>query len=105
MYGKEYTYCPHCGGTLIRRVIEEMPRKQCPGCGFVHYRNPLPATGAVAVRGGEILLIQRGIEPGIGLWTPPSGFIESGESAELACLREFREETGFEGTIRELLGV
>ena len=102
---KEYAHCPICGTGLQDRVFEGFPRKYCPGCGFVHYRNPLPATGAVVIENGTILLIQRGVEPGIGLWTPPSGFIESGESPESACLGELREETGLEGRIRELLGV
>ena len=39
------------------------------------------------------------------MWTSPSGFIEVGEAAEEACLRELKEETGVSGEIVKLVGV
>lgn len=44
--------------------------------------------------GGRLLLIQRGHEPGKGLWSVPGGRIEDGESDAEALVREVREETG-----------
>ncbi len=40
-----------------------------------------------------------------GFWGCPSGFIESGESAEDACLRELEEEAGVTGEIQRLVRV
>jgi ADP-ribose pyrophosphatase YjhB (NUDIX family) len=45
---------------------------------------------------GRLLLIQRGHEPGLGLWSLPGGRVESGESDDEAVIRELREETGLE---------
>lgn len=55
----------------------------------------IPCVGAVIKDGtGRLLLIQRGHEPGKGLWSVPGGRIEAGESDADALVREVREETG-----------
>jgi ADP-ribose pyrophosphatase YjhB (NUDIX family) len=43
-----------------------------------------------------MLLCKRAIEPAQGLWNPPAGFVELGESLEEAMARELKEETGIE---------
>jgi 8-oxo-dGTP diphosphatase len=51
--------------------------------------------GAVVTDGrGRLLLIQRGHEPGKGLWSLPGGRVEPGETAAEALVREMEEETG-----------
>jgi len=60
---------------------------------------------AIPVRDRKFLLIKRGIPPRKGSWGFPSGFIESGETSEEACLRELKEETGVSGRIVRLVGV
>ncbi len=101
----EYLYCPVCGVMLEEKKIDNRTRKYCPCCSFVDYKNPLPSAGAIAVHDNQILLIKRGEEPAKGIWAPPSGFIESGETSEEACLRELKEESGVSGNIVDLLGV
>ena len=60
--------------------------------------DPLPVVacvGAVVLDArGRLLLIQRGNEPGRGLWSVPGGRVEAGESVAAAVEREVREETG-----------
>jgi len=60
---------------------------------------------AVAVDSGRFLLIKRGIPPKKGYWGCPSGFVESGETPEEACLRELEEEAGVTGEITRLIRV
>jgi len=54
---------------------------------------------------GEVLLIRRTKEPGIGQWSLPGGKMERGETLHQALLREVREETGLEVEILGLAGV
>ncbi len=100
-----FTYCPFCGQKLEAKFIDGKDRQRCPVCRFVDYKNPLPVTTAIAVRDGRYLLIKRGLAPRKGSWSFPSGFIEEGESAAEACLRELREETGLSGSIEKLVAV
>ena len=65
----------------------------------------LQCVGAVITdEAGRLLLILRGHEPGIGLWSIPGGRIEPGETDEQAVVREVREETGLVVTCGRLLG-
>jgi 8-oxo-dGTP diphosphatase len=65
----------------------------------------VPCVGAVIKdASGRTLLILRGHEPGLGLWSVPGGRIEARESDQQAVVREIREETGLEVTCGRLLG-
>lgn len=54
-----------------------------------------PNAASVAIlRGEEILLIQRALDPWKGAWSLPGGRREPGESAEACARRELSEELG-----------
>lgn len=56
---------------------------------------PVAAVGGLIVNEhGELLFIRRAREPGKGKWGLPGGFVDPGESAEVAVEREIREEIG-----------
>jgi len=102
---EEYRYCPMCGTPLKSGVVEGKERQSCPSCDFIDYKNPLPVALAIPTRNRRFLLIKRGLPPRKGAWGFPSGFIETGETPEEACLRELREETGVSGEVVRLVGV
>lgn len=60
--------------------------------------------GAVTMSAGRLLMVQRGNQPGRGLWSLPGGRVEFGETLAEACIRELLEETGIEGVCGELIG-
>jgi ADP-ribose pyrophosphatase YjhB (NUDIX family) len=81
-------------------------RDVCGACGFVHYVNPKIVVGAVVtVPDGRILMCKRAIEPGLGFWTLPAGFLEEQETAEEGAIREAQEEANAAILIDGLLGV
>jgi 8-oxo-dGTP diphosphatase len=102
---REYRYCPHCATPLQRQPDGPRLRPTCPTCGFVQYLNPPLAAMVILPRGEKVLLGRRTIEPRRGYWTLPGGYVELGESAEEAVVREAREEMGIEVRIVRLLGL
>jgi 8-oxo-dGTP diphosphatase len=103
----EYDFCPRCGSRLETRLIKDgdPERLVCGACGFVFYLGPKLVAGAIFELDGEVVLIQRDIEPGYGKWTFPGGFVERGERAEVAAEREVLEESGLEIEVAEIIGL
>ena len=89
-------FCTHCGTRLEHRIPpgDNLPRHVCPHCGEIHYRNPKIIVGCVAEWDGRLLLCRRAIEPRLGHWTLPAGFMEVGETTAHAATRETHEEAG-----------
>ncbi|MCA3560372.1 MAG: NUDIX hydrolase [Aestuariivirga sp.] len=86
-------------------VGDSHERDVCDTCGFVNYVNPKIVTGSIVRHGGKIMLCRRAIEPRAGFWTLPAGFMELGETAEQAAMREAREEANAAIVIDRLLAV
>ena len=82
-----------------------MVRPTCPSCGYVWYRNPVPAAGVLLVEAGRVLLVKRRWEPRAGDWCLPAGFMEAGERPEQTAVRELQEETGVIAQLTGLFGV
>ena len=89
-------------------MAKETERVPCPECGgevsFQYYRNPTPTVDVVLQVGGEGVALIRRKNPPYG-WALPGGFVDYGESAEQAALRELWEETGAGAQLQGLLGV
>ena len=100
-------FCGQCGAPVARRIPEgeDREREVCPVCNYIHYRNPIPVVGCVPEYNGRILLCRRAIDPRLGFWTVPAGFMELDETLEEAALRETREEACAEIRLGELFSI
>ncbi|MFM8331481.1 MAG: NUDIX hydrolase [Candidatus Methylumidiphilus sp.] len=97
-------YCSQCGSEV--RVgtppHDDRPRHICDACGAIHYHNPKVIAGCIPVWGERVLLCKRAIEPRLGFWTLPAGFMELGENLAEAAAREAKEEANVEVEIDAL---
>jgi len=82
--------CPHCATAGEQPLV-------CDRCGWRWYATPSPAAA--------VLLLRRAVEPGLGAWDLPAGYLDPGESFEAAARRETREESGIEVQLVSLTGV
>jgi 8-oxo-dGTP diphosphatase len=60
--------------------------------------------GIVRDDAGRILIVRRGREPALGLWSIPGGRVEPGEDDHSALIREVSEETGLIVRVEGLVG-
>lgn len=84
---------------------DDRPRRVCEDCGFINYVNPRVVVGAVCTWKDKFLLAKRAIEPRLGYWTIPAGFLETGETVEAGAVRETWEEARARIRIDAMLGV
>jgi ADP-ribose pyrophosphatase YjhB (NUDIX family) len=101
-------YCSHCGHAVELRIPpgDHLLRHVCDNCGTVHYDNPKVIVGCVPEwEDGRILLCRRAIEPRLGLWTFPAGFLELGETTGEGAARETLEESLADVEVRDLFAV
>ncbi len=103
--GTSMRYCPHCAHPLEERLAFDRLRPVCPACGFIHFRNPKVGVSVLVEGQGKVLLVRRAVDPQLGKWCLPSGFIEWDEAPEAAAVRECAEETGLDVAVTELLEV
>ena len=89
-------YCHSCASPLIVKIPEgdDKPRHCCENCDSIFYQNPKNVVGTLPVYGEQVLLCKRAINPRIGKWTLPAGFMENGESSLDGAIRETKEEAG-----------
>ncbi len=98
-------FCPKCANSLEERILEGKARQACTVCDFVFYRDPKPVAGVLAFKDRKLLLIQRGNEPKLGLWSFPTGYIDIGDTPAETAVRESKEEADVDVELDRLLGV
>ena len=100
-------FCSSCGTSVDQKIPEgeALFRAVCPACQTIHYQNPKIVAGTIPEWEDKILLCRRAIEPRVGLWTFPAGFMELGESTEEAAARETLEEAHADVCIHAFFGI
>lgn len=78
---------------------------RCTRCGERYWGNSIPGVQGLLERDGRVLLGRRAHEPRKGHWDVPGGFLEDGEDPAEGLRREFREETGLEIEVGELVRI
>jgi ADP-ribose pyrophosphatase YjhB (NUDIX family) len=89
-----YRFCPRCGNPLASRLLKQGERERlvCGACSFVFYLDPKVAACTICMANGGIVLLRRSIEPSLGKWVFPGGFVDRGEPVADAAVRETFEE-------------
>ncbi|MES2562676.1 MAG: NUDIX hydrolase [Pseudomonadota bacterium] len=87
-------FCSDCGAPVTHKIPPDdtLPRYVCDACGTIHYQNPRMIVGCIPEWEERILLCKRAIEPRLGLWTVPAGFMENRETTYQGAARETLEE-------------
>jgi len=103
----EYRFCPRCGGDLEKRLLKatEPKRLVCLNCSFIFYQDPKVVAGTIFTLEEKIVLLKRGVEPAMGKWVFPGGYVDRGESVQEAAIRETKEESQMDVKLGPLLNV
>jgi len=99
----EINFCPNCGAPMTDRFVFGRTRRACTACGFVFFREPKLAVGALVEQDGKVLLVRRAVVPKLGYWCLPAGYVEYDEGPVEAVIREVREETGVVAHVTNLM--
>ncbi len=83
---KEYLMCPNCGKKVVI------------------YKNPYPAVDVIIELSGRGIVMVKRKNPPFG-WALPGGYVNYGETVEMAAVREALEEVSLKINLKYLLGV
>jgi ADP-ribose pyrophosphatase YjhB (NUDIX family) len=102
---RRHRYCPACGSELVDRDVEGRSLGACPECDYIAFRDPKVVAVTALLEDSAVWLLRRGIEPRVGEWALPGGYVDFDEHPSAAAARECEEEIGCVVRIDRLLGV
>ncbi len=90
----EQQFCGWCGSKVD---YDSDWLSTCSSCSYKRYLNPYPCCNVMVEKDGRILMVKRAIEPQLGKYDLPGGFMDmTDESIEDAAYRELNEEIGID---------
>ncbi len=92
---REFRFCPQCGGRTLLHI--QQMAMQCNKCRKLHYPRIFPSVIVAIRKDDSILLAQHQRHRG-EIFSVLAGFVEVGETLEMAVEREVLEETGIQIT-------
>jgi ADP-ribose pyrophosphatase YjhB (NUDIX family) len=98
-------YCIRCGSPVHLEIKYGAQRPVCAQCGWIYFADPKVAVEVLVEKDNQVLLVKRGNEPQLGLWSQPGGFVDAWEDPARAAERECLEETGLVVKVARLLDV
>ena len=100
----EARHCVRCGKGLSVVSIDGRERARCADCGWIwwDHARPVVLVLAVSLTGRVVLTRDARFPP--ARWGLVAGYIERGETAEEAALRELTEEAGLQGREPRVVG-
>lgn len=94
----------HCGRCGTKTVPHDRDRaKLCPECGHTQYPRISPCIITLVTKGDEVLLARSASFPP-NMFSTLAGFVEPGETLEMAVHREIQEEVGVKVRNLEYMG-
>lgn len=98
-HASKNSHCSFCGAYFLE---QKFYTKKCTICENITYYNPLPVSVSlirIMVESDSkigVLVVQRSIDPKLGEWALPGGYLIVGESWQAGAVREIQEEVGIE---------
>lgn len=84
-------YCPSCGSRT--EAVEAGWARRCTGCGALQFPRTDPAVIMAVTDDADRIVLVHGAAWDPGRYSTVAGFVEAGEAAEAAVVREVWEET------------
>ncbi|HZG93101.1 MAG TPA: NAD(+) diphosphatase [Mycobacteriales bacterium] len=89
---RTHRWCGRCGDETVSDWAGHLRR--CSGCGAEHFPRTDPAVIMLVVDERDRVLLGRGVGWPEDSWSALAGFVEPGETLEMAVAREVHEESG-----------
>ncbi len=100
-WDRNHQFCGRCGTQTEHH--DQDRAKTCPKCGYTQYPRITPCIITLVTRGHEVLLARSAHFPP-NMFSTLAGFVEPGETLEMAVHREIQEEVGVKVRNLEYMG-